>query len=75
MSLNKKKGLRELLADRAKGSTPKDTSQSQPHLPIPFPPPLAINPFAPTYLKKRKKEKVVAKEGELVPQKEMVPSK
>ena len=77
MSLNKKKGLRELLADKAKGSTPKDTSRSQPHLPIPFPPPLAVNPFAPTYLKKRKKEKkkVVAEEGELVPQKEMVPSK
>ena len=77
MSLNKKKGLRELLADRAKGSTPKDTLRSQPHLPIPLPPPLTVNPFAPTYLKKRKKEKekVVAEEGELVPQKEMVPSK
>ena len=30
MALNKKKGLRELLADRAKGSTPKDTPRSQP---------------------------------------------
>ena len=30
MALNKKKGLRELLTDKAKGSAPKDTPRSQP---------------------------------------------
>ena len=30
MGLNKKKGLRELLADKAKGLAPKDTPRSQP---------------------------------------------
>ena len=75
MSLNKKKGLRELLADRAKGSAPKDTLGLQPPLPFPPSPPLTVNPFALANLKKRKKEKEVAKERELVPQKEGVPPK
>ena len=30
MGLNKKKGLHKLLADKAKGSAPKDTPRSQP---------------------------------------------
>ena len=74
MSLNKKRGLRELVADKAKGSAPKDASGSQPPLPFspPSPPPL-VNPFAPANLKKKKKKKGVAKEGELVPQNEGVP--
>ena len=37
MSLNRKIGLCELLVDRAKGLAPKDTSGSQPPLPLPFP--------------------------------------
>lgn len=75
VSLNRKRGLHELLADKAKGSTPKDTSRSQPPLPLPPPPSPAVNPFAPANLKKRKNEKDVAEDGELVPQKERVPSK
>ena len=35
MALNKKKGLHEILADRAKGPTPKDTPGSQPLLALP----------------------------------------
>ena len=61
MSLNKKRGLRELLADRAKGSAPKDASGSQPPFPFSHPPPPLINPFAPANLKKKKKKKGVAK--------------
>ena len=48
---NMKKGLRELL--KAMGSAPKDASGSQPSLP----PPLSVSSFAPTNLKKWKKEK------------------
>ena len=66
---NMKKGLRELL--KAMGSAPKDASGSQPSLP----PPLSVNSFAPTNLKKWKKEKEVVEEGELVPQKEEFPPK
>jgi len=32
-----------------------------------LPPPLSINPFAPANLKKRKKDKEVVDEGEVVP--------
>ena len=47
MPLERKKGLRELLANRAKGSVPKDASGSQPPLPPPPPPPSpSANPFA-----------------------------
>lgn len=60
MALNRKKGLCELLADKAKGSAPKDTSGSQPPFSLPPLPPPAVNLFAPTNLKKRKKEKEVA---------------
>lgn len=51
MSLNRKRGLHELFANRAKGLAPKDTLGSQP--PLPFPPslPSTVNP----------------EEGELVP--------
>ena len=67
MSLNSKRGLRELLADRAKGSVPKNASRSQPPLPLPPPLPPSVNPFSLANLKKGKKKKEVAKEGELVP--------
>jgi len=75
MSLNKKRGLRELLVDRAKGLAPKDTLGSQPPFPFSPPPPPVVNLFALANLKKRKKEKEVAKERELVPQNEGVPPK
>ena len=44
MSLNRKRGLHELFANRAKGLAPKDTLGSQP--PLPFPPslPPTVNP-------------------------------
>ena len=62
---NRKKGLHELF--KAKGSMPKDASGSQPplhHPPLPYP---SVDPFAPANLKKRKKKKKMANEGELVP--------
>ena len=71
---NRKKGLHELLAGKVKRSVPKDTSGSQvpPVLP---PPPSSINPFAPANFKKRKKDKEVAEEGEMIPFDEGVPPK
>ena len=69
IALNRKKGLHELLANRAKGPASKDTSGSQPPLALPPPPP-TINPFVISNLKKKRNEKEVAEEGELVPQKE-----
>lgn len=73
MPLERKKGLRELLTGKAKGLVPKDASGS--HLLPPPPPPPSANPFAPANLKKRKKDKEVVKEGELVPHDEGVPPK
>ena len=70
MGMNKNKGLHELLANRAKKSAPKDASRSQPPLALPPPPPPTVNPFVVTNLKKKRKEKELAKEGELVLQKE-----
>ena len=71
MALDRKKGLKKLLVDRAKGSVQKDTSRSQP-LPtlLPPPPPPAVNLLAMPNLKKKRKEKEVAEEGEVVRQKE-----
>ena len=44
MALNRKKGLRELLTDKAKGQAPKDALGSQPSLDLPPspPPPLLL---------------------------------
>ena len=70
MGMNKNKGLHELLVNRAKKSAPKDASGSQPPLALPPPPPPTVNPFVVTNLKKKRKEKELAKEGELVLQKE-----
>lgn len=39
MALNRKKGLREFLADRAKEPVPNDTPRSQPLPSLPSPPP------------------------------------
>lgn len=52
------------------GSTPKYASGSE-LPPPPFPPP-SVNLFALTNLKKRKKDKKVVEEGELVPYNEGV---
>ena len=75
MPLERKKGLRELLVGRAKGSMPKDTLGSQLPPALPPPPPSSANPFVPANLKKRKKGKEVAKVGEVVPLDEGVPPK
>ena len=67
MALNKKKGLHELLTDKAKGQAPKDALGSQPSLALPPPPPPTINPFTVANLKKKRKEKEMAEKEELVP--------
>lgn len=72
MLLDRKRALCELFASKGKGSAPKDASGSQPPLPPPSP---LVNPFAPTNLKKKRKEKEEAEEGELVPHKKEVPPK
>ena len=66
MAMNRKRGLCELLANRAKGLAPKDASRSQP--PLALPPP-TINPFAVANLKKKRNEQELVEKGELVPQK------
>lgn len=75
MPLEWKKGLRELLAGKVKGSVPKDALGSQPLPTLPPPPPPLVNPFAPANLKKRKKGKEVANKGEVIPLDEGVPPK
>ena len=75
MPLERKNGLRELLAGRAKGSAPKDASGSQLPPALPLPPLYSVNPFALANLKKRKKDKEVVEEGELVPHNKEVPPK
>ena len=67
MALNRKKGLHELLMDRAKRSAPKDPSRSQPPLALPPPHPPTVYSFSIANLKKKRKEKELAEEGELVP--------
>ena len=73
--LERKKGLHELFAGRAKGSTPKDTSGSHFLLALPPSPLSSVNPFTLANLKKRKKDKEVVEEGELVPHNKEVPPK
>lgn len=75
MPLERKKGLRELLMSRVKGSVLKDSSVSQLPPALPLPPPPSVNPFSLANLKKRKKDKEVANEGELVLRDEGVPPK
>ena len=76
MPLERKKGsgLRELLVGRSKGSASKDASGFQLSLPLPPPFP-SVSPYALANLKKRKKDKEVVEEGELVPTNEGVPLK
>ena len=71
--LKRKKGLRELLTSKAKGLAPKDASGSQPLPTLPPPPPPPVNPFTSANLKKRKKDKEVVEEGEVIPLDEGVP--
>ena len=73
--LERKKGLHELFTGRAKGSAPKDTSGSHLLLALLLSPLSSVNPFTPANLKKRKKDKEVVEEGELVPHNEEVPPK
>ena len=68
MTVNRKKGLKELFAERNKG-----TSRSQPlHTLLPPPPPPTVDllPIPIPNLKKKRKEKEIANEGEVVSQKE-----
>ena len=69
MALNRKKGLCELLTDKAKGQAPKDALGSQPSLDLPPSPPPSptVNPFTVANLKKKRKEKEMAEKEELVP--------
>ena len=62
MALNKKKGLKELLMERNKG-----TSGSQPLLASPPPLPPTISLLLIPNLKKMRKENEIAEEGEVVP--------
>ena len=71
MSLNQRKGLRDLLAGRNQGSISKEVPKSQtpPNLPSPPPPPttnLSLLPIS--NLKKKRKDQELEK-GEVVPQK------
>lgn len=60
---NKKKGLCDLLNARGLGSQPPPT------LPPP-PPPLTVGLLSIPNLKKKRKEKEIVEEGEVVPEKE-----
>ena len=70
MALNQRKGLKELLVGKNKGSSSKDAPRSQPLPALPFPPPPTLNLLPLPNLKKKWKEKKGAEEGEVIPQKE-----
>ena len=55
MALNSRKGLKELLARKNKGSSSKDAPKSQPLLALPPPPHLTLNLLPMPNLKKKKK--------------------
>ena len=72
MALNPRKGLKDLMVGRNKGSSSKDAPKSQLPLPLPLPtsPPTTTVCLLPILnLKKKRKEQEV-KEGEVVPQNE-----
>ena len=56
IALNPRKGLKELLARRNKGSSSKEAQRSQPLPTLSLPPPPTINLLLMPYLKKRMKE-------------------
>ena len=70
MAMNRKKGLHELLMDRDKGLAPKGALGFQPPVALPPHSPPIVNPFIVANLKKKRKEKELAEEEELVSQKE-----
>ena len=70
MALNQRKGLKELLVGKNEGSSSKDAPRSQPFPALPFPPPPTLNLLPLPNLKKKRKEKKGAEEGEVIPQKE-----
>ena len=68
MALNSRRGLKDLVAGRNKGSSSKETPKTQlpPNPPLPpFPFPLSLLPN-PNLQKKKRKEKDIEK-GEIVP--------
>ena len=71
MALNQKKGLRDLLARRNKGSTSKEVPKSQtpPNLPFPPPPHITNLGLLPILNLKKKRTDQELKEREVVPQK------
>ena len=70
MTLNPRKGLKELFAGRNKWLPFKDVPKSQSFPALPPPPPPTLNLLPMPNLKKKRKEREGAEEGELVPQKE-----
>jgi len=71
MALNPRKGLKELLVGRNRGSSSKDAPRSQPLPALPPPSIPSIVGLLPiSNLKKKRKEKEIVEEGEVVPQKE-----
>ena len=71
MALNQRKGLKDLMARRNKGSTSREVPRSQIPPNLPLPPLLPITDLGlllnPNLKKKRKDQKL--EEGEVVPQK------
>ena len=71
MTLNARKGLKELLVGRNKGSSSKDAPRSHPLLALlPHLSPSTVGLLPIPNLKKKRKEKEIVEEGEVVPQKE-----
>ena len=68
ISLNTRKGLRDLMAGRNKGFTSKDIPKSQIPLSLPPPPTIDLGLLPIPNLKKKRKEQEL-EEGEVVPQK------
>ena len=69
MALNLRKGLRDLMAGRNKGSSSKDVPKSQVPPSLPPPPTIDLSLILIPNLKKKRKEQEL-EEGEVVPQKE-----
>ena len=67
MSLNPRKGLKDILTGRNKGSSSKEAPKTQPLSSLPLPPPLITSLLPLPNLKKKRKEQEV-EEGEVVRQ-------
>ena len=71
MALNPRKGLRDLMVGRNKGSSSKKVPKSKVPAnlpPLPLPPTTTLGPLPIPNLKKKRKEQEM-EEGEMVPQK------